>query len=605
KWISEKRTKIKGKTEKTEHENEKSKSEPKVKVNPDKRLQPPLKALTKPPPKPTKPITVLNIKQQPNLTRYLVIKILDVVLVYSRLKETENHKVNECCGDAKMAFRTRYGHYKFQVMPFGLTNAPAVFMDLMNRVCKPYLDKFVIVFIDGILIYSKNKKDHEEHLKAILELLKKEELYAKFSKCEFWIPKVLQVCDWFFKCSVHRGLEFRSSRVFELGLLALNRSVPVRVKDFSSFIGGSRFRKEKPQTFSSASTPVEAKNWIAHIKKIFEVLGCDDQFKARLATYKLEGDAHNWWRAYKLAKGGDAYVATLLWNDFRDIFFLKYFPYSEKERLAGFLGAKADTQEEQAKHFKWGLNDFVLDRILNTEFTDVAQVANIGQRMKETPRGTKMAIVYDHQKHHHRGLILELMIKGIVTNMATVADMATGTNMTLINGVVIDTTVTDMVIVVTDREMVVRRCDMTKINRFGASIIVVLMGHQARADTRLITHVPRATFVGNFIQERRVTGQLVLALNVERLDIWLKIVRKVVRAVGENDSFPDNHQFPQETSKEILQARDDLMEAIQAFLKEYDHIPPNEKCMALLLAEERYLKIKQAMEEEHNQPEVL
>nr|GFA90058.1 putative reverse transcriptase domain-containing protein [Tanacetum cinerariifolium] len=75
-------------------------------------------------------------------------------------------------------------------MPFGLTNTPAVFMDLMNRVCKPYLDKFVIVFIDDILIYSKDEKEHEEHLKTILELLKKEELYAKFSKCEFWIPKV-------------------------------------------------------------------------------------------------------------------------------------------------------------------------------------------------------------------------------------------------------------------------------------------------------------------------------------------------------------------------------------------------------------------------------
>ncbi|GKF35374.1 putative reverse transcriptase domain-containing protein [Tanacetum coccineum] len=86
---------------------------------------------------------------------------------------------------SKTAFRTRYGHYEFQVMPFGLTNAPAVFMDLMNRVYKPYLDKFVIVFIDDILIYSKNKQEHEEHLKIILELLKKEELYAKFSKCEF------------------------------------------------------------------------------------------------------------------------------------------------------------------------------------------------------------------------------------------------------------------------------------------------------------------------------------------------------------------------------------------------------------------------------------
>ncbi|GKA40728.1 putative nucleotidyltransferase, ribonuclease H [Tanacetum coccineum] len=90
----------------------------------------------------------------------------------------------------KAAFRTRYGHYEFQVMLFGLTNTLAIFMDLMNRVCKPYLDKFVIVFIDDILIYSKNKQEHEEHLKLILELLKKEELYAKFSKCDFCIPKV-------------------------------------------------------------------------------------------------------------------------------------------------------------------------------------------------------------------------------------------------------------------------------------------------------------------------------------------------------------------------------------------------------------------------------
>nr|GEY83524.1 putative reverse transcriptase domain-containing protein [Tanacetum cinerariifolium] len=90
----------------------------------------------------------------------------------------------------KTAFRTRYGHYEFQVMSFGLTNAPAIFMDLMNRVCKPYLDKFMIVFIDDILIYSKNEQEHGEHLKLILELLKREKLYAKFSKCEFWIPKV-------------------------------------------------------------------------------------------------------------------------------------------------------------------------------------------------------------------------------------------------------------------------------------------------------------------------------------------------------------------------------------------------------------------------------
>ncbi|GKA53094.1 putative reverse transcriptase domain-containing protein [Tanacetum coccineum] len=131
----------------------------------------------------------------------------------------------------KTAFRTRYGHYEFQVMPFGLTNAPAVFMDLMNRVCKPYLDKFVIVFIDDILIYSKNKKEHEEHLKAILELLKKEELYAKFSKCEFWIPKLLS--DYV----VRFGFTWESQNVVADALSRKERIKPLRVRALVMTIG--------------------------------------------------------------------------------------------------------------------------------------------------------------------------------------------------------------------------------------------------------------------------------------------------------------------------------------------------------------------------------
>nr|GEU39699.1 putative reverse transcriptase domain-containing protein [Tanacetum cinerariifolium] len=89
-----------------------------------------------------------------------------------------------------IAFRTWYGHFEFQVMPFGLTNAPAVFMDLINRVCNPYLDKFIIVFIDDILVYSKDEEEHGKHLKIILELLKKERLYAKFLMCDFRLDSV-------------------------------------------------------------------------------------------------------------------------------------------------------------------------------------------------------------------------------------------------------------------------------------------------------------------------------------------------------------------------------------------------------------------------------
>nr|GEU95582.1 hypothetical protein [Tanacetum cinerariifolium] len=90
----------------------------------------------------------------------------------------------------KTAFRTCYGHYEFLVMPFGLTNAPDVFMDLRNRIIHEYLDKFVIVFIDDILVYSKTKEEHEEHLRIVLGTLRQEKLYAKFPKCEFWLGQV-------------------------------------------------------------------------------------------------------------------------------------------------------------------------------------------------------------------------------------------------------------------------------------------------------------------------------------------------------------------------------------------------------------------------------
>jgi len=91
---------------------------------------------------------------------------------------------------SKTAFRTRYGHYEYSVMPFGVTNAPGVFMEYMNWIFHPYLDQFVVVFIDDILVYLKSEEEHAEHLRIVLQVLKEKQLFAKLSKCEFWLREV-------------------------------------------------------------------------------------------------------------------------------------------------------------------------------------------------------------------------------------------------------------------------------------------------------------------------------------------------------------------------------------------------------------------------------
>ena len=125
--------------------------------------------------------------------RYLLPRIDDLfdqlrgARVYSKIDlRTSYHQLRVRDTDIpKTTFRTRYGHFEFTVMPFGLTNAPAAFMDLMHRVFQAYLDQFVVIFVDDILIYSRLEWEHECHLGIVLQLLRDHQLYAKFSKCEF------------------------------------------------------------------------------------------------------------------------------------------------------------------------------------------------------------------------------------------------------------------------------------------------------------------------------------------------------------------------------------------------------------------------------------
>ncbi|GJZ01039.1 retrotransposon protein, putative, ty3-gypsy subclass [Tanacetum coccineum] len=165
----------------------------------------------------------------------------------------------------KTAFMTRYGHYEFQVMPFGLTNAPTVFMNLMNRVCKPFLDKFVIVFIDDILIYSRNKVEHEGHLKKILELLKKEELYAKFSKCEFWLSKKSVKFD--FGENKEAAFQTLKQKLCSALILALSEgseNFVVYCDASHKGLGAVLMQKEKVIAYASRQLKIYEKNYTTH-----------------------------------------------------------------------------------------------------------------------------------------------------------------------------------------------------------------------------------------------------------------------------------------------------------------------------------------------------
>ena len=150
----------------------------------------------------------------------------------------------------KTAFRTCYGHYEFTVMPFGLTNAPTAFMDLMNRIFRKHLDKFVIVFIDDILIYSKNQEEHEEHLKLTLQILREHQLYAKFSKCEFWLSKV----HFLGHVVSAEGISVDPAKIEAV----INWKAPRSVTEVRSFLGLAGYYRRFVEGFSKIAAPLTA-----------------------------------------------------------------------------------------------------------------------------------------------------------------------------------------------------------------------------------------------------------------------------------------------------------------------------------------------------------
>ena len=148
----------------------------------------------------------------------------------------------------KTAFRTRYGHYECLVMPFRLTNASEAFMDLMNRVFRPYVDQFVVVFIDDILVYSKDAQEHEQHLRIVLETLRENKLYAKLNKCDFWLKKVSFLGHIVFA----QGIRVDPAKIEAV----VNWKSPQNVNEVRSFLGLAGYYRRFVKGFSVIASPL-------------------------------------------------------------------------------------------------------------------------------------------------------------------------------------------------------------------------------------------------------------------------------------------------------------------------------------------------------------
>jgi len=177
----------------------------------------------------------------------------------------------------KTTFRSRYEHYEYVVMPFGVTNAPAVFMDYMNRIFRPYLDKFVVVFIDDILIYSRTREEHAGHLRIVLEVLREHQLSGKLSKCEFWLDEVQFLG---LVISSH-GISVDPSKIETV----LKWERPQTVTEVRSFLGLAGYYRRFVEGFSKMVSPLtqltrkdQPFSWTGKCEECFE------EMKKRLTT---------------------------------------------------------------------------------------------------------------------------------------------------------------------------------------------------------------------------------------------------------------------------------------------------------------------------------
>src|SRR3954469_2739123 len=169
----------------------------------------------------------------------------------------------------KMAFTTRYGLYEYIVMSFGLTNAPATFSRLMNSIFMEYLDRFVVIYLDDILIYSKNEEEHAKHLRLVLMKLQEHRLYAKFSKYEFWLPEVIYLGH---VISV-KGVAVNPERVQAV----LDWTTPESVKQVRSFLGLASYSRRFVENFSEVGKPLT--ELLKNDKKFQWTPKCEESFQ--------------------------------------------------------------------------------------------------------------------------------------------------------------------------------------------------------------------------------------------------------------------------------------------------------------------------------------